>query len=117
MPKRRGMRKLEAETANYLGILYAEIGDLEQTLNYFYQVQAFYEKRQDSLSLSRVYNNVGLILKDLNRENEAIRYFKRSIRLKEKLGGDTTALAATFSNVGLLYHDNSKTTDRPTSTT
>ena len=105
LAKATGYDKLAAEAANYLGILYHELGDLEQTLYYFYQVQAFYELRQDSLSLSRVYNNLGLILKDLGREDVAIDYFKRSIRLKEKLGGDTTALAATLSNVGLLYHE------------
>ena len=108
LAKATGYDKLAAEAANYLGIIYHELGDLEKTLGYFYEVQAFYKRRQDSLSLSRVYNNLGLILKDLGRRDEAIDYFKRSIRLKEKLGGDTTALASTLSNVGLLYHEQFK---------
>ncbi|TRX62609.1 tetratricopeptide repeat protein [Fulvivirga sp. M361] len=103
----KGYSSLEAKAANYIGILYAEIGDLEQTLYYFYKVQSYHEKNKEYENLSRVYNNVGLILKDLKRPDEAITYFKKSLELKSS-SEDLSSLSITYNNIGLLYNEQFK---------
>lgn len=93
-----------ARAENSLGILYYNLGDVENTLKYFYKVLAFYENQEvkDPDNLSSMYNNVGLVLLDFDRSEEAIDYFNKSIDLKLNLN-DPRGMANVYNNVGLAH--------------
>ncbi|MEL7001108.1 MAG: tetratricopeptide repeat protein [Bacteroidota bacterium] len=91
-----------ARAENSLGIIYYSLGDLENTLTYFYKALALYENKDvDSpMNLSSMYNNVGLVLLDLKRPKEAITYLDkaRSLKLKQEVPLD---IASVYNNIGL----------------
>lgn len=91
-----------ARSQNSLGIIYHNLGDLENTLKYFYKALAIYENQQieNKENLSSMYNNVGLVLMDLARLEESINYFNKSISLKTKTESKK-GLADVYNNIGL----------------
>lgn len=97
---------LKISATNSLGITYYGMGDYEKALECFYEVLVFYEKNEDKSALSKIYNNVGLILDELGRIEESIEYFEKALAIKIETNDDD--IASVYSNLGLAYHQRLK---------
>lgn len=93
-----------------LADIYADMGEnyrLSDDLNksYIYNKKAIdiLEKIDlKSSSLAMPYNNMGLVYDDENNKTEAIKYYKKSIELKDKNSYDA---AITYINIAVSYGD------------
>ncbi len=103
LAKEIGEEKIEANAYNKIGIRYYRLGNLDQTLKYFYLVLSIYEHNtSEKASLASAYNNIGLVLNDLGRLEETLEYFKKSLTIKQELG-DSLFVSSTLTNMALLY--------------
>jgi len=102
--KENDLKVLAGQLVNSIGIFYYQLGNYEQTLDYFYQALDYHESLGDSSSMAKNYNNIGLILSDLGRLDETIKYHLLALDIKFQLG-DSASIASSFSNLGLAYQE------------
>lgn len=97
-----------------LASAYGAMGTLQHTLHKYEKAIEYYQKMlvvRDALphldrhlSLSEVYNNMGVSYMHLNQFKLAKRYLEKAITLKKEiLGSGTTALHEEYKNLGWLY--------------
>jgi tetratricopeptide (TPR) repeat protein len=95
-------------TVNNLGLLYADLGRLEQAEQMYQRALAGYEKTWglDHTSTLDTVNNLGNLYKTLGRLEEAEQMYQRALAGKEKAWGPQhTSTLNTVNNLGNLYAD------------
>ena len=95
-------------TVNNLGILYADLGKLEQAEQMYKRALAGKEKTwgPDHTSTLTAVDNLGRLYKSLDRLKEAEQMYQRALAGYEKAWGpDHTSTLRTVNNLGLLYKD------------
>lgn len=59
----------------------------------------------DRLGLADIYHNVGVIYDSQGKLSDALNYYKRSLRIREKLSGEHPITALTYENMAMIYKD------------
>jgi len=75
-----------AKTYNNLAVAYRRAGRWDQARRLLDKAAYFLEKRDDKDTLASVYNNIGLILAAQRKQREAVKFYERSLALKDELG-------------------------------
>jgi tetratricopeptide (TPR) repeat protein len=94
-------------TVNNLGILYADLGQLDKAEKMYQRALQGKEKAgvPEHLILNEL-NNLGNLYKDLGRLDEAEKMYQRALQGKEKAWGpEHTSTLDTVNNLGNLYAD------------
>ncbi|CAH8284918.1 histidine kinase [Mariniflexile fucanivorans] len=92
-----GISVIQKNEKDFIG---SEVTSIE-SLSLFDQLQ---ETQPVIVGKSFVYNNLGIVFKELEQYEESIEYFEKSIELKKKLKGDNQYLIGTsISNLGNTY--------------
>ena len=61
---------------------------------------------------SAILNNLGMVKGDMQKNEEALHFYLRSLELKEAAGcSEASDRATTYNNIGTLYHKQSKMTE------
>ncbi|MBQ4821103.1 ATP-binding protein [Aquimarina sp. MMG016] len=81
-------------------------GNLEKSADHLLEAKMYYERLNDSLAVSGMYNNLAMIYAGLNKIESAEEYYQKSITLKKQLGA--TGTGVTMNNLALLYIENNK---------
>lgn len=85
-----------------LANIYIHQGNLEEAMNHQLQVLRLDEASGNLRNIGLSLNNMGIIMKELNRDDDAIRYLERARSIFEELG-DSSNVAMALSNLGGLY--------------
>ncbi|GHN01040.1 hypothetical protein WSM22_25290 [Cytophagales bacterium WSM2-2] len=104
--------ELEEKSRNYvgqvkvlanIGILWKKQGDYDNAINYYKQALQLSDSLKDSrLVRANINNNMGTVLIDQKKYNEAIDYFLKSMALNKELG-NKVFIANCLGNIGLCY--------------
>jgi len=111
------------ETGNTKGMAYAltNLGSIRVQLeeyqlaqeNYEEALATFYEMAKDDTKpypeIITIYNNLGIVSKELKQPDKAIDYYLRGISLARKIPGEYYILANLLNNLGSLYVNLGKT--------
>lgn len=84
------------------GICWFFIGNNDSALLCYNQALADFTKIKDSKGMSACYNNLGLILQETGKYDEALKFYQLSIDMDRKLG-DEIGVAQTMENEADIY--------------
>ena len=84
------------------GVVFYFLGDYNKSLEKYFQAIRIKEKSDNFASIWREYNNIGLILKENDQDEEALQYFQKALNDIEKLGL-LKFKATVLNNIGLCY--------------
>jgi tetratricopeptide (TPR) repeat protein len=96
------------DTVNNLGILYKDLGRLDEAEKMYQRALQGYEKAwgPEHTSTLDTVNNWGILYADLGRLDEAEKMYQRALQGKEKAWGpEHTSTLDTVNNWGILYAD------------
>ena len=94
-----------------MGTLYHKQHKYKEAIGYYMKMLKIRENlvHTKRLSLSEVYNNIGMSYMYLDFFDTSKRYLEKAIKVKEEaLGIDTNALQEEYKNLGWLYFNNKK---------
>ncbi|WP_372754238.1 tetratricopeptide repeat protein [Mariniflexile sp.] len=67
-------------------------------------LESLYETKEVSVYKSFIYNNLGIVFKELEQYDESVKYHKRALKLKESLKGDNQeTINVSKNNIGNTY--------------
>ncbi|MGB5555875.1 MAG: tetratricopeptide repeat protein [Flavobacteriaceae bacterium] len=94
---------LKAELLRKRGLYTQELGDFNQSLEYFNQAKVLYNDLGDQTKIRTVYNNIGIVSKDLGQTAAALEAYLTAIKISESLGEPEEERAPYLMNIGKLY--------------
>lgn len=95
--------EIQGRTYLYCGILQARKTNFKQAISFYNKSDSCYALINDSLGLSRVYNNKGQVYYKQSDYIKALEYFNRSKKIKEKYN-DKVGDAICNLNIGDIYY-------------
>jgi class 3 adenylate cyclase/tetratricopeptide (TPR) repeat protein len=93
-----------AESLNFMGIVYRNIGDYGESNNLFFEALQIAEKHQISLQTAYANNNIGDALKLQKKYTEALPYAQKALMLFEALQ-DNRGIAYAYVRLGEIYQN------------
>nr|WP_319397719.1 histidine kinase [uncultured Carboxylicivirga sp.] len=101
---------LQLKVKEYFSNLFYVQGEIDSTLFYLRSVVSEYEKRKDTTSMSRIYNNLGVIYKRQELFHKAIFYNKKALELSI-IHGNRSDISDAYNNLGVCYENLYNKTD------
>ncbi len=101
----KGMRVLEGDALNALGVAHYNQGLNIQALEYYLQALSIYEELKAIEKMGKSYNNIGVIYKINSNYKKAIEYYRKSIEIKIQMG-NYESLYYSFFNINELHRFN-----------
>ncbi len=84
------------------GVVYYYGGDDGKALEYYIQAEALCTDPSTDDLLAKILNNMAIVYRKLERLEDAVRIYKKSLDLKTAFK-DSIGMATTFNNIGLCY--------------
>lgn len=76
-----------------------EIQNFDSSLYYYHNALEIFQVLNDKQNISFIYNNLGIVYRNMDRYDEAIKNYEKSLDIKKELG-DKKGQAATLLNLG-----------------
>ena len=74
-------RAQEATTLNNIGLVYANIGQPKEALNYYQQSLLISREVDDRAQEATTLNNIGLVYARMGQPKEALNYYQQSLAI------------------------------------
>jgi len=94
-------KQILAKTLGSKGMVFSEQNKYAEALKYDLQAMKMYEELKNSVQLSKIYNNIGVIYNSIGDHPLALKYFLRANQLQK--AQQSPAAAVSSSNIGLIY--------------
>jgi len=78
----------KAESYNYLGIAYNNLGDIQTSIRYFLNALQITEQIDDKNGMANSYRNLGQANFYLDNFDEALGFFQEALKLQEEIGNE-----------------------------
>ncbi len=101
--ERLGFPIAKGTLQNWQGLSLWRKGDLEGALEALYSAMRYFEEQNAEEQLANAENNIGLIYWDLKMDDEALRHYLKSMKIKEKIG-DNSGMWALNNNIAGVYY-------------
>ena len=98
-------KSLLAFALNYQGVYYNLTNDFSKSLELYGRSKALYEEVGNGERVSALLNNISNSYRKLGDLTKALSLQMESIKIKEAVGADEEALAASYWNIGNLQAD------------
>ncbi len=93
---------------NNVGIIEDISGNSFKALEHYNKTLSIYEEIGKEEGVEKVLNNIAVVYKELELYNDALKYFKRSLVIKEnKKNKNYVSLAAAYNNIAIIYGNKS----------
>lgn len=97
-----GERSDRAQALNAVGDVYFDLGQYEQSKDYYEQALALRLSTGDRFGVARVQNNLGRVYGELGKFSQSLEFYQQSLNLVNSLG-DEVGKVNTLNNLGLIY--------------
>ncbi|MEA2041602.1 MAG: tetratricopeptide repeat protein [Bacteroidota bacterium] len=77
-------------------------GNDKLAVEYFLKALKIFEKKENKVGISKIYNNLGVIFRRLDEPDKALEYYYKALELKQALK-DSGSIGETYINIGVLY--------------
>jgi signal transduction histidine kinase len=95
-------KKGEADALNNLGIFFDLKGNTQLALRYYNDAYQLYKKQKDSVNSIQTLMNIGMVYKEIGKDDKAKQWFKASLKEGKKLSKDSI-MSLVIYNYLLLY--------------
>ncbi|RMH70858.1 MAG: hypothetical protein D6675_08200, partial [Gemmatimonadetes bacterium] len=85
-----------------IGIVYKNLSDYDQALEYYMKAIKIYDEVGDKVRIARTYHNIGVVYQDQQYFEQALEYYNRSRETFEAIG-DRYGAAGSYNNIGIVY--------------
>ena len=102
-PDKKKEKEYYGNTFESIGIIYAELNQLEKSREYFHKALSIYEEINELYGVSKILNNLGV---SFSKEDsfKTLEYYKKALKIVEKL--DIKSMIAVYTNnIGGVYED------------
>ena len=105
LSKKNKFRTIEVRTVNNLGMFHWNKGKFKEALDYFFKALKINESlpKEKQIKFSILYNNIGLIFQEMNLNEKALEYHKKSYELRKR-DNQTKDQASSLNNMGICYN-------------
>ena len=93
-----------ADSYRLLGNINYYKGGYSEVLQYYDSSALMYKLINDSLGLSKVWNNLGLIYQSLGNYEKSLDYLNMALKYRESIG-DSSFIGSLYNNIGGVYYD------------
>lgn len=97
-----GEKSDRAVALNAVGDVYFDLGQYEQSLDYYEQALALRLSIGDRFGVARVQNNLGRVYGELGKFSQSLEFYQQSLNLVNSLG-DEVGRVNTLNSLGLIY--------------
>lgn len=93
-----------------IGVVYDYLGAYDKSSENYYKALVIFEKENDLLAVAKIYNNLGIINQNRGKKKDALVFYQKSLKIKQKAKVKPSLIASTYVNIGSVYEDlNDKT--------
>jgi tetratricopeptide (TPR) repeat protein len=85
------------------GIIARREGDLVKSLDNYFKSKTIYEQLKDSINISSLLHNMGMVHRYNKEHKKAIAFYQQSIAIKNRLGNQTYEIATSYNMMGVSY--------------
>lgn len=85
-----------------LGIISDETSHYKESIDYYLKAISYFEKLKDTVSISRVECNIGMLYRKMDQDREALRFFKKCTPVFEK-ANFAMGINIANQNMGIAY--------------
>ncbi|MBL7912939.1 MAG: tetratricopeptide repeat protein [Bacteroidia bacterium] len=85
-----------------LGIISDETSHYKESIDYYLKAISYFEKLKDTISISRVECNIGMLYRKMDQNREAIRFFRKCTPVFEK-ANFAMGINLANQNMGIAY--------------
>jgi len=93
----------EVKTLNIIGMVYSDLGEKQQALEYFQQALPLSQAVGDRKQEATTFNNIGVVYSSLGEKQQALEYFQQALPLSKGVG-DRKGEGVTLMHIGTIYH-------------
>lgn len=94
-------KEILAKTIGSKGFAHMEQNKYATALEYDFKAMKIYEELKNTLQLSKICNNIGVIYRSIGDNKKALEYFLKANKLQNQ--DNNPAVAVSASNIGLIY--------------
>jgi serine phosphatase RsbU (regulator of sigma subunit)/Tfp pilus assembly protein PilF len=93
----------------HLGLLYNNMGDYTQALEYYFRCIEYAKANQDEDPgfMGKIMNNIGAVFMNQQKYDDALRYYREAVAWKLKSNNPKDA-ASSYNNIGSIFMSESK---------
>lgn len=95
-------KKGEADALNNLGVFFDLKGNTQLALRYYNDAYQLYKRQKDSVNSVQTLMNIGMVYKEIGKDDKAKQWFKASLKQGKKLSKDSI-MSLVIYNYLLLY--------------
>ena len=95
---------------NFIGATYQDLGSIEISIDYYLRAYELFKMIKDKNGISNSLNNLGVSYAKTQQFDQALKYFKESLSIKQQLFSDDARseeqlvyLSGSYNNIGLIY--------------
>ncbi|MEA5464586.1 CHAT domain-containing protein [Leptothoe sp. PORK10 BA2] len=99
-----GDRSGEGTTLNNIGLVYDNLGQYPQALDYYNQALAIFRDIGDRSGEGTTLNNIGLVYRHLGQYPQALDYYNQAFAISRDIG-DRSGEGITLNNIGAVYNN------------
>ena len=85
------------------GVVNSEMNNYAESILNYQKALKIYLKIDDKKSISKIYNNIGIVYKSLKNNPKALEYLQKALHLQQQNGEQT--VASTLTNIGNVYFE------------
>ena len=92
-----------ANAMSLKGIVARREGDYVKSLDYYFKSKSIYEELQDSINISSLLHNIGVVHRYNKDPRKSIGFYQESIAIKNRIGNQTYEIACGYNMMGIAY--------------
>jgi tetratricopeptide (TPR) repeat protein len=102
-PENKTLKSEKAMAFSVQGIIDRRLGDYTNSIENYMKSKALYEALKDSVNISSLLHNVGMVHRYIKEYRTSIDYYKKAIQLKSLMHNQTYEIACSYNMMGVSY--------------
>ncbi len=94
----------QALAMDAIGSVYNDLGDMDKSSEYFFNVIKIYEKLNDQTGMAQALSRIGVLYSSLKNNTKALEYLLRSLEITRKQD-NKTGISSNLNSIANVYSD------------
>ncbi|MBA8667615.1 tetratricopeptide repeat protein [Holosporaceae bacterium 'Namur'] len=105
--------RTQASKLNNLGLIFLNLGKYKQSLDCFNQALTYHTNTNEHPEVAIIYHNIGTVLGEQYQYDEALKYHRKSLAIREKIyGKEHLEIASSYNAIGTIAEQHDEIYDK-----